>query len=57
MTKLNLSLTLTEYHNLCILADGKGKKREVDKDKLQSLLTDHSVLYRFAQEKGAKIND
>jgi hypothetical protein len=57
MKKLNLSLTNTEFHNLCQLADGKGKNRTVDKKKLQALLSDHSVLYRFADEYGTVIFD
>lgn len=57
MKNLNLSLTTTQFHNLCKLADGKGKNRTVNKDLLQSLLTDHSMLYKFAQEQGAKIDD
>jgi hypothetical protein len=57
MKKLNLSLTLTQFHNLCVLADGKGKSRTVDKNTLQALLTDHSVLYKFAQEQGVKMDD
>lgn len=57
MKNLKLSLTLTQFHNLCLLADGKGKNRTVNKDTLQSLLTDHSMLYKFAQEHGVKMDE